>query len=145
MAVLLVVVALLVVSYASSMRAYLQQRHDLEGLQAQIASSRTQIAQLQQEKRRWRDPAYVEQQARTRFGWVMPGETAYQVIGADGKPLAGTDELSAPPADRRTPEAWWSRVWSTVETADHPPRPGDQPHPLTKIVPPRSGQRSGGG
>lgn len=144
MAVLLVVVALLVVSYASSMRAYLQQRHDIEGLQAQISSSRAHIAQLQQEKRRWRDPAFVEQQARTRFGWVMPGETAYQVIGADGKPLSGIDELSAPPAARGTREAWWSRVWSTVETADHPPRPGDEPQPLTKIVPPRPAHHAGG-
>ncbi|MGN6250533.1 MAG: FtsB family cell division protein [Marmoricola sp.] len=137
MAVLLVVVAVLVVSYASSMRAYLQQRQDLDGLRAQIASSQAQIAELKQEKRRWRDPAYVEQQARTRFGWVMPGETAYQVIGADGKPLSGTDALSSPPAEHHTPEAWWSKAWSSVQAADHPPQPGDGPHPLTKIAPSR--------
>lgn len=138
MAVLLVVFAVLVVSYASSMRAYLQQRQQLDGLRAQITSSQARIAQLQQEKKRWRDPAYVEEQARTRFGWVMPGETAYQVIGADGKPLAGTRELSSPPAAQHTSEAWWTRAWASVQTADHPPQPGDQPQPLTKIVPGRT-------
>ena len=35
-------------------------------------------------------------QARERFGWVMPGETSYQVIDRDGKPLERGDELTDP-------------------------------------------------
>ena len=76
MAILVVVLAVLVVSYASSMRAYLQQRAHINDLRAQIDSSERDIKALEREKRRWQDDAYVETQARERFGWVMPGETA---------------------------------------------------------------------
>ena len=64
MAILVVVVAVLVVSYASSMRAYLQQRSHINDLRAEIASSERDIKALEREKRRWQDDAYVENQAR---------------------------------------------------------------------------------
>ena len=41
---------------------------------------RRDIKALEREKRRWADDEYVKAQARERFGWVMPGETSYQVI-----------------------------------------------------------------
>ena len=41
-------------------------------------------------------------QARARFGWVMPGETGYRVIGADGKPLADGGSHAVRP-DRSRP------------------------------------------
>ena len=134
MAILVLVAAVLVVSYASSMRAYLQQRSQIGDLRAQIASSRTDISALQREKRRWGDDEYVRQQARLRFGWVLPGETAYQVIGRDGKPLEHTDELTDPSSVARTvPEAWWGKVYGSLEAADHPKK---KPTPATKIAPP---------
>lgn len=134
MAILLVVFALLVVSYASSMRAYLQQRSQVQALQGQIASSRHQIALLEREKRRWHDNAYVEAMARERFGWVLPGETAYQVIGKDGKPLQDSSRLGNPAAVGRTvPEAWWSKAYGSLRAADHPPAP--KPKPATRISP----------
>lgn len=135
MAVLVIVFAVLVVSYASSMRAYLQQRAQMNDLKDQISTSQRQINALKLEKLRWNDKAYVEQQARERFGWVLPGETAYQVIGRDGKPLVGTDQLSsAASLDHSTPTAWWTRAYGTLEEADHP-HVNDKPAPLTKIVP----------
>jgi cell division protein FtsB len=141
MAILVVVFAVLVVSYASSMRAYLEQRSHVSDLRAQIASSEQQIDALKQEKARWKDDAYVEQQARERFGWVLPGETAYQVIGPDGKPIEGTDRLGDPAVlHQRTPEAWWGKAWSTLAEADHPHR-NDKPTPLSKIVPPKTQQK----
>jgi cell division protein FtsL len=136
MAVLVVVFAVLVVSYASSLRAYLQQRSHIAELQAQIASSRHQIEDLKNEKKRWKDDAYVEQQARERFGWVLPGETAYQVIGADGKPVQSSGELGRLTTKPKTPEAWWGKAWATVQEADHPHR-DVKPTPATKIVPPQ--------
>ena len=80
MAILVLVVAVLTISYASSMRAYLQQRSHINDLRAQIASSEHDIKALEREKRRWADDEYVKAQARERFGWVMPGETSYQVL-----------------------------------------------------------------
>jgi hypothetical protein len=129
------VFAVLVVSYASSMRAYLRQQAHIEDLKHQIADARKAIAEDQREKRRWQDPAYVQAQARERFGWVMPGETAYQVIGRDGKPLTGDDTLTDPATiARTTPEAWWTRAYGTLQAADHP-EDYVKPTPVKQIKP----------
>lgn len=123
MAVLTVVIAVLVVSYASSMRAYVQQKGHIDDLRAQIASSQHDISSLQREKARWKDKAYVRDQARSRLDWVMPGEIAYQVIGKDGKPLGGNDQLSDPSTIARVaPTPWWSKEYDSLQRADHPPK-----------------------
>jgi cell division protein FtsL len=135
MAILVVVLAVLMVSYASSMRAYLQQRAHIDALQQQISSSQRQIGSLEKEKARWKDDAYVEDQARQRFGWVMPGEIAYQVVDADGKPLEHQDQLTDPSTvARQVPQPWWSKAYGTLAAADHP---SQAPTPATKITPPK--------
>ncbi len=135
-AILLVVFAVLAVSYASSMRAYLQQRSHINDLHAQIAQSKAEIAQAEREKRRWRDPSYVEQQARARFGWVLPGEVGYQVIDHDGEPLTGDDELTDPASVAPAkPRAWWDKVHESMDAADHPEKLV-KPVPATRITPP---------
>jgi len=113
---------MLVVSYASSMRAYLHQRSQILESKAQIARDSSRIKELQDEKRRWSEPAYVEQQARERFGWVLPGETAYQVLDANGNPLTGDDQLTDPSSVGQQPkkDAWWVKVRASVDLADHP-------------------------
>jgi cell division protein FtsB len=133
MAILVVVIAVLTISYASSMRAYLQQRSHINDLRSQIASSEHDIKALQREKRRWADDEYVKAQARERFGWVMPGETSYQVLDHKGQPLAHGDELTDPSSVARTvPDPWWGKVYGTLEVADHPKK---APTPATTITP----------
>jgi cell division protein FtsB len=134
MAILVVVVAVLVVSYASSMRAYLEQRSHMNDLRAQIVDSQRDIKTLEREKRRWSDEKYVEMQARERFGWSMPGETSYQVIDRDGKPLERGDGLSDPDAVAgQVPDPWWDKVYRTLEDADHPQK---KSAPAQDITPP---------
>jgi cell division protein FtsB len=126
--VLVLVLAVLMVSYASSMRAYLEQRQHLSDLRASIASSESNIAALQKEKERWEDPSYVEAQARERFGWVMPGEIGYRVLDEDGKPLGGGGPLEATDVPSDTvPPAWWATAWGSVVAAGLPPKPGSGP------------------
>ena len=84
-AILVMVLAVLTVSYASSLRAYLQQRDQIGDLKNQIALREQSIDDLQREKQRWQDPAFVEQQAR-ELNYVMPGETSYVVNDENGDP-----------------------------------------------------------
>jgi cell division protein FtsB len=134
-AILLAVFAVLVISYASSMRAYLQQRDHINDLKQQIASSKANIATAEREKRRWHDPAYVEAQARSRFGWAMPGETTFVVLGSDGKPLTTDDALTDPDTIAQPKaKAWWGKAYSTLEAADHPAKK-ITPTPATRITP----------
>jgi cell division protein FtsB len=123
---LAVVLLILTISYASSLRVYINQHRDIADTQQQIIESQQRIGQLSDEITRWNDPNYVKTQARTRLGWVMPGETGYRVIGPDGKPITGDTEIAATgstPKPARKP--WYDTVWGSVEAAD-------DPHPVTK-------------
>jgi len=133
LAIVVLVLAVLAVSYASSLRAFLQQRSEMQALQSEIAERQDHIDDLAREKRRWEDEAFVDAQARERLGYVMPGETAYVALDADGEPLEEGPTLSDPATvDPEEPEAWWTPVWGSVELAGDPPRAGD-PIPLTRI------------
>ena len=136
----MLVVAVLTVSYASSLRAALQQRSHIADLKAQIAERSASIDDLEREKRRWHDPAFVQAQARERFGYLMPGQTSYVVLGEDGKPLESDTELPDPSDVReREPEAWWGPVWKSAELAGDPPR--HQAPPATDIKAPAGKRR----
>lgn len=123
-AVLVLVLGLLAVSYASSMRAFLDQRERIGDLKVAIAERQSDIDRLEREKRRWRDAEFVQSQARQRFGYLEPGETGYQVIDEDGEPLAPSSALSDPDevVPEPVPTAWWESAWRSVELAGDPPR-----------------------
>lgn len=127
-AVLVLVVAVLMVSYASSMKAFLQQRAHINELKAQIVQRQANIDALEAEKRRYADPAYIEQQARARLGYVMPGEKTYLVLDEDGNALRPQADLDDPAEVlNTTPTPWWSDAWESVELAGHPPKPAKPP------------------
>jgi cell division protein FtsB len=137
-AVLVLVLSVLMVSYASSFRAYLEQREQLTQLTDRIDESETNIEALEREKARWADPAYQREQARKKFGFVMPGEIGYTVIDENGEPLGDVDSLSEPPAsaDDGRPE-WYDVAWESVLLAGNPPDPSEQPQPADKLKPPK--------
>jgi hypothetical protein len=135
------VLAVLVVSYASSMRAYLQQRAELNSLNHNIHTSQTRIAALEREQKRWKDPAYLRAQARERFGWVLPGEVGLQVIGPNGKPMGHSDTLSAPATAHGSQQPlWWQSAWGSVVAAGTPKLKKHVPTPVTEIRPKSSRQ-----
>jgi len=128
----------LVISYASSMRAWLQQRDDLAAARADIADSGDSIADLEQAKRRLQDPAYIEQQGRERFGWVLPGEVGYRVIGADGETLGSGARLDDRPTTAKPDPAWYDALWGSIEAAgeEAPPRKEEPSAEPPKVVKP---------
>lgn len=145
-AVLVLVLAALVVSYASSLRAYFEQRQQIQLLQSSIRSSQAHITEMQREKQRWGDKAYVIAQARARFNFGFPGEIGYQVLDANGKPLDHADTLSDPkPVGDGKPE-WWQTTLASIDTAGHPPHVATPAH---RIAAPsqssHSSQSSSGG
>ncbi len=127
----MLVLAVLTVSYASSLRAYLQQRSHIGDLKAQIVEREASINDLEREKRRWGDEAYVKAQARARFGYLMPGESGFEVIGEDGRPLEAQASLNDPSdVIKATPKAWWTAAWESMEVAGNPPPPKSEPADL---------------
>jgi cell division protein FtsB len=149
-AIVALVIAVLAVSYASSMRAWLQQRNEIQSLSAEIVQRRAEVASLEQERDRWHDPAYIRAAARLRFGWVMPGETGYRVIDSNGDLLESGSRLTEPSTARRdNGGAWWETAWSSVVMAGRDPvdvaaaqarRAAQRPTPAYQI----GGQRKSG-
>ena len=118
---LAVVLLILTISYATSLRIYFAQAHEIASTNAEITQRQQRILELQGELASWGDETYVRTQARERLGWVVPGEIGYKVVGADGKPLGGGAKITAETApDESAEDAWWSKLWGSVEAADRP-------------------------
>lgn len=118
-AILLLVLAVLSVSYASSIRAWMRQQDETAALHQEIATRKAAVHELEQAKRRWHDPAYIKQQARLRFGWLMPGETGYRVIGPHGTVWQREIDQSPEPKTRtsKSEPPWWESTWRSVQQA----------------------------
>ncbi|MEV7395542.1 septum formation initiator family protein [Aeromicrobium sp. NPDC092404] len=120
--VLLSVVLLLIASYTSTLHAWWEQRSENQATKAKIVMQKQQILALEDQKLRWEDPAYVKQQAKERFGWVIPGEVGYRVIGTDGNVKGDVPTLDAPPTATSETE-WYDKLWGSVKESGKTPKP----------------------
>jgi cell division protein FtsB len=106
-----------IVVLASPLHRYLVARSELDQAKADRASSTAELRQLQGDRARWDDPAYVEQQARERLQYAKPGETVYVVI----RPGDEDDETreSAPTTATVVGDTWSTKIWNSVQAADN--------------------------
>ena len=126
-AVLAAVICVLTLTIAGPVRTYFAQRTEMDQLTASEAALRHQIADLEQKKGKLGDPAYIAAQARERLGFVMPGDTPFQVQlppTAAVSPQPGSE--TAKPASN---DPWYTALWHTIADAPHLP-PG-APNPTT--------------
>ncbi len=117
-AVLVSILAFLTVLLGSTVAAYVNQQGDIAALQDKVAAQEQDVAALEAEQEQWRDPAYVEQQARQRLKFVKPGERSYTVL--DAEPATGTKDPVPDVAAPDTPLPWYETVWQSTRTADAP-------------------------
>ena len=110
-AVLALVVCSLVVVLAYPARQYFSQRAQIAEQREQSEEAREAVKRLREERARWDDPAYVEQQARLHLHYVRPGESSY--IRRDG---TADDERAddTGPADR----PWYQNFWRSIDLTD---------------------------
>jgi cell division protein FtsB len=87
LSLLLLIVAALVV-LAPNLKTLVEQRQQIAQLQQQVAKEKQNVSGLQGQVDRWKDPAYIEAQARTKLYYVMPGDVSYFVINAPTTPTA---------------------------------------------------------
>ena len=137
-AILAAVVCVLTLTIAGPVRTYFAQRTEMKQLAASEAALRQQIGDLQQQKVKLADPAYIAAQARERLGFVKPGDIPYQVQ------LPPSAALPAGPGSEPTPAAstdpWYTSLWHTIADAPHgPPTAAPQapaPPPAATPAPP---------
>lgn len=77
-----------------SISTYVQQQRELSDLRASVALHRAQVAEIDAERLKWQDPAYVRSQARGRLFYVVPGETQLSVITDTLIPADSTTDTS---------------------------------------------------
>lgn len=65
---------------APQLNILVQQRQQVAELQSKVALMKSQVADIEKQRARWDDPAYVRTQARERLYYVMPGEINFLVI-----------------------------------------------------------------
>lgn len=111
------VVCALVVSGALPLREYLAQRGAIAAAVTSQQAQRERVASLEQQQGQLQDPAYIRSQARLRLHYVLPGETAYVVLGPAGVAgPGGAKGRSQPAAGSASP--WYSQLWGSVQAAD---------------------------
>ena len=69
-----------VVILSPALRVLAEQQQEISQLEDTLAASSLEVVQLEEQRERWKDPAYVETQARERLMFVYPGDITYLVI-----------------------------------------------------------------
>lgn len=105
-AVLAVVVCALALTVAVPLRNYVSQRQELARISEQQQALSREVDDLTRQRAELSDPEQVAAEARSRLGYVRPGETPYVV------------QLPAPPPpDPYAPGTgtpWFQRLWRDV-------------------------------
>jgi len=113
--VLAVAVASVALAVALPFKIWLAQRGQIADLRAQTRAQQQHVAALQAQQARWSDPAYIEQQARLRLHYVLPGEKAYVYLGP--RPAAAKPAPKSGTTGPASTAPWYSRLWQTVQVA----------------------------
>lgn len=79
MVIMLGLVVLAAFVLVPTIGTYVDQRQRIAALEAAVQLSREEVAELESQRDRWRDPAYITTQARERLYYVRPGEVVYLV------------------------------------------------------------------
>ncbi|MEW1954786.1 septum formation initiator family protein [Terrabacter sp. NPDC080008] len=121
--ILLGILVMLAVTIVPTLRSLVQQRGDTAAMADKVAGQRETVQQLQHQAALWKDPAYIEVQARERLKFVRVGDRAYTVIDpeADAKaaaPAPARPVVAAPMANAASP--WYGKVWQSIQIADRP-------------------------
>lgn len=69
-----------VVILAPSLRILAEQQQEIAELRQALEVAQQEVVDLEEQRDRWSDPAYVETQARERLMFVYPGDITYLVI-----------------------------------------------------------------
>jgi cell division protein FtsB len=147
-AILAAVVCVLTLTIAGPVRTYFAQRTEMKQLATSEATLRAQIQNLQEQKAKLADPVFIAAQARERLGFVMPGDTPYQVQLPPGA-VGPTDQPGSPAAKPSSSGPWYTALWRTIADTPHnipPPAtpapgvsPATPPGPPPAPVPPSGG------
>lgn len=129
--VLFIVLLLAFVMLLPTVRGYMGQRDQLQGMRTDVIEAQERQDELEFQLRRWRDDNFVASQARERLAYVYPGETAFRVLDPESvEPSVNPDTGKAVEDGivevgvRDAP--WYTTIWNSVEVAGQVEPVGDE-------------------
>jgi cell division protein FtsB len=109
------IMVLLVVLLASPIHRYLASRSAISAASAQLQQDRQTLQELRKQKERWGDPGYIQQQARARLQFAMPGDVVYVTV--DKGEASDIEKTAGPVSDVARAGGWNTRLWDSVLAA----------------------------
>lgn len=106
-AILAVVVCALALTVTVPLRNYVAQRQELAAISEQQETLGREVGELTAERARLSDPAEIAAEARSRLGFVAPGEVPYVV-------QLPQDPAAAAEADPFRDEPWYRQLWRDI-------------------------------
>ncbi|NQX06408.1 septum formation initiator family protein [Rathayibacter sp. VKM Ac-2856] len=109
------IMILAVVVLAPSVKNFVEQRAEIAELQRSVDAAKTQSQNLDEQRVRWSDPAFIRAQARERLYFVMPGEVSYLVLDD----IAVAQQAAQPASDsvQKTQSDWAGSLLSSIAVA----------------------------
>ncbi|NYF17402.1 cell division protein FtsB [Microbacterium sp. AK009] len=117
MVIMLGLVVLAAFVLVPTVGTYLDQRQQIAALQQSVDLTQEQIEELESERERWSEPAYITTEARERLYYVRPGEVVY-LVDNDLPPEDVPREQGAVSEEvERTRTDWMSQLLRSVTEA----------------------------
>jgi cell division protein FtsB len=108
-------VVLLIVLLASPLNRYFGSRSDVSNAAQKLEQDRVQVTELQGQLAQWADPGYLQQQARQRLQYAMPGDTVFVVVNHGAQ--SEIERTAHSGAGKQAAGTWNQRLWTSVQDA----------------------------
>jgi cell division protein FtsB len=112
--VLGMLVIVLLVLLASPLNRYFGSRGDVQKAAQKLRDDQAALLKLTVQQQQWSDPGFIQQQARTRLQFAMPGDTVYVVV----RPGQKSDIETTSGTSTDVPATTWNgKLWHSVQVA----------------------------
>lgn len=114
--IMLIIIALAAFQLAQVAVTYVQNKAELDAARQKEAELTARKADLESDIERWNDNAYVEAQARSRLGFVYPGEKPVYLVntGRDSTSSSGASGSSS----KTETMPWYRELMYSLEKSD---------------------------
>jgi cell division protein FtsB len=117
-ALLALTLCLVALTMAYPLRAYLTQKAQISDLRTQQNQDQQAVTDLQRTVDRYRNPVSVQDEARVRLHYQLPGEKIYYLPPAPTHTSTSNEKVHTPAVPGKDDQPWYSQLWgSAVETS----------------------------
>ncbi|MDO5060888.1 MAG: septum formation initiator family protein [Actinomycetaceae bacterium] len=119
---LVIITLFALIALGQPLSQWWKQHREYNAIAQSLAEAKAENARLSADLEKWNSDAFIASQARSRLGYIRPGETQYLVVDAPKEAQSGAGKQQAGP-----PRPWYLVVSDSVKMAESAPAPADKP------------------